>query len=53
MQCVEIKEDEFDELMDKLNNVEMEKDNYIPSEEDTFDYIERHPEALLKGKGRY
>ena len=44
MQCVEIKDDKFDELMDKLNNVEMEKDNYIPSEEDTFDYIERHPE---------
>ena len=44
MQCVEIKEDEFDELMDKLNNVKMEKDNYRPSEEDTFDYIERHPE---------
>lgn len=44
MQYVEIKEQEFDDLVNKLNDVEMEKDNYIPSEEDVFDYIEKHPE---------
>ena len=32
-------EDETD-----LDKVEMEKDGYIPSEEDVFDYIEKHPE---------
>lgn len=44
MQYVEIKEQEFDDLVNKLDDVEMEKDNYIPSEEDVFDYIEKHPE---------
>ena len=44
MQYVEIKEQEFDDLVAKLDDVEMEKDNYIPSEEDVFDYIEKHPE---------
>lgn len=44
MQQIEMKEEEFDDLMDKLNQVEMEKDDYIPSEEDIFDYIEKHPE---------
>ena len=32
MQYVEIKEQEFDDLVNKLDDVEMEKDNYIPSE---------------------
>lgn len=44
MQFVEIKEDEFDALMDKLDQVEMDDDKYIPSEEDVFDYIEKHPD---------
>ena len=39
MQYVEIKEQEFDDLVNKLDDVEMEKDNYIPSEEDVFDYM--------------
>lgn len=37
-------EKEFDDLMNELDKVEMENDGYIPSEEDVFDYIERHPE---------
>lgn len=44
MQYIEIKEDEFDNLMNTLDNIEMENDGYIPSEEDVFDYIEKHPE---------
>ena len=44
MQIIELTEAEFDKLMNRLDKVEMEKDGYIPSEEDVFDYIEKHPE---------
>lgn len=44
MKCIEMNEKEFDDLMNELDKVEMENDGYIPSEEDVFDYIERHPE---------
>lgn len=43
MQIIELTEAEFDKLMNRLDKVEMEKDGYIPSEEDVFDYIEKHP----------
>ena len=39
MQIIELTEAEFDKLMNRLDKVEMEKDGYIPSEEDVFDYI--------------
>ena len=42
MQIIELTEAEFDKLMNRLDKVEMEKDGYIPSEEDVFDYIEKH-----------
>lgn len=44
MHTIEIPEDEFDKLMERLDKIEMDKDNYIPSEDDIFDYIEKHPE---------
>lgn len=44
LKCIEMNEKEFDDLMNELDKVEMENDGYIPSEEDVFDYIERHPE---------
>ena len=44
MQQIKITESAFDALMNTLDMVEMEKDNQIPSDEDTFDYIEKHPE---------
>ena len=44
MQYIEITEHDFDALLDKLENIEMENDGYIPSEEDVFDYIEKNPE---------
>lgn len=44
MRTVEIPEEEFDKLMERLDKIEMDKDDYIPSEDDVFDYIEKHPE---------
>lgn len=44
MKEVTIEEQKFDDLMSKINQVTMEKDNYIPSEEDIFNYIEKYPE---------
>lgn len=44
MQTIEFTEPEFDKLMERIDKVEMEKDGYIPSEEDVFDYVEKHPE---------
>lgn len=44
MEHIEFTDQEFDELMEKINTVKMEKDDYIPSEEDVFDYITRYPE---------
>ena len=48
MQIIKLTEAEFDKLMNRLDKVEMEKDGYIPSEEDVFDYIEKHPEKYKK-----
>lgn len=44
MKHIEFTDEEFDELMEKINTVKMENDDYIPSEEDVFDYITRYPE---------
>lgn len=44
MHSIEFKVDEFDALMDEINKVEMEEDDYIPSSDDVLDYIEKYPE---------
>lgn len=44
MQKIQIREEDFDRLMEMLSSIKMEDDDYIPSEEDIFDYIERFPE---------
>lgn len=48
MSKVTMTDTEFDELMETLNSVDMEADNYIPSDDDFFDYIEKHPERYYK-----
>lgn len=41
---INIKESEFDALMEKLSTITMENDGYIPTEEEIFDYIDRYPD---------
>lgn len=41
---IKFTEQKFDALMDTINKVPMEEDEYIPSEEDMFYYIEKNPE---------
>lgn len=44
MQKIEMTMDDFDRLMETLEEIDMDNDGYIPSEDDLMDYIERHPE---------
>lgn len=44
MKQVTLTEAEFDEIIERLDKIEMEDDGYIPSEEEIFDYIEEHPD---------
>lgn len=44
MQEIKITMSDFDDLMETLEEIEMEDDGYIPSEDDLMNYIEKHSE---------
>jgi len=41
---ITINEQTFDDILDRTERVQMDKDDYIPSEEEIDNYIEPHPE---------
>ena len=45
---VVLEEAEFDKLSEMMDKISMPHDNYIPSEEDLFNYIARNPEKYYK-----
>lgn len=48
MSKVKIGEEEFERMSEIMDCVEMPDDDYIPSEEDIFNYIWRCPDKYMK-----